>query len=429
MKVTLLSYGSRGDIQPFLALATGLQKAGHSVRLAAPERFTSFIESYQVPCQGLPGDPEEISLRFNDAGQNPLRIIHALSAYIFEIAPEVARTALAACEDADCIVHGFLFTAGGHAFACQLGIPDVSVQTFPMFAPTRAFPNVSVAKLPPGGLSYFSHWLFDRVFRWVGNNGYARIRRTHPDIGLPAKLPWPFEASPSRLQTPLVFAFSPSVIRPPREWLDQVHIHTPGYFFLDDAAYQPENELVEFLEAGEAPVCITFGSMVNRKLKFIRSIVGEALQGTQQRAIFLTGWGDRRAGPELGGGNLLELELAAHDWLFPRCKLIIHHGGAGTTAAALRSGRPSMVIPLAGDQPFWARRVNELRVGPGSITIQSLTAERLRAAIALAGGSAVKQRAEEVGDWLGAEDGVGKAVRLIEGHTARFRAENGRRQP
>ncbi|MEW6093863.1 MAG: glycosyltransferase, partial [Chloroflexota bacterium] len=381
MKITLLTYGSRGDVQPFLALAVGLQKAGHIPTLAAPYRFDGFVAHYNIPFAPLPGDPEEISARFNDAGQNPFRTMRAIGDYVFKIAAEVSRAAIAASEHADLIIHSFLFTAGGHTFARQRDIPDISIQTFPMFAPTRAFPNVSVATLPPGWLSYTSHWLFDRVFRYGGNIGYGRIRRSHLNIPLPPRLSWPFAPSPGRPLTPLLFAFSPSVVPPPREWQGQPHIHVPGYFFLEDEAYQPSPVLADFLSAGEPPVCITFGSMVNRQMERIRSVVLEALQRTRQRVIILTGWGDWGLS-SAPAANILTLDSAPHDWLFPRCRLVIHHGGAGTTAAALRAGAPSMVIPMAGDQPFWAQRVNALGVGPHSIPLKKLAAENLARALA-----------------------------------------------
>jgi sterol 3beta-glucosyltransferase len=196
MRITLLTYGSRGDVQPFLALALGLKKAGHTPTLAAPHRFADFVGRYGIRFSPLPGDPEVISARFNDAGRNPIRTIRAIGDYVFEIAAGVVQAAMSASEDADCIVHSFLFTAGGHMLACERGIPDISIQTFPMFAPTRAFPNVSATQLPPGWLSYASHWLFDRVFRYGGNLGYGRLRRAHPDLSLPAKLSWPFAPPP-----------------------------------------------------------------------------------------------------------------------------------------------------------------------------------------------------------------------------------------
>jgi sterol 3beta-glucosyltransferase len=428
MKITILAYGSRGDIQPFLALAVGLQKAGHVPCLAAPHRFAEFVEQYNICFAPLPGDPEELSARFNDAGQNPIRTIRAISDYVFEIAPQVSQAAFDACAGADLIIHGFLFTAGGHTIACQLGIPDISIQTFPMFAPTKAFPNVSMSVLPSGWLSYASHWLFDRVFRYGGGSGYRRIWRLDPDIPLPRKLSWPFPPAPDRPRTPLLFAFSSSVIPPPREWQDQPHIHLPGYFFLEEEAYDPPELLVDFLASGEPPVCVTFGSMVNRKMETIRAVLLEALRLTRRRAIILTGWGDWGLSTATAA-DVLTLDSIPHAWLFPRCKLVIHHGGAGTTAAALRSGIPSMAIPLAGDQPFWAQRVDHLGVGPHSIALKELSVRRLADALLEADSPTYMAGARTLGQALHAEDGVGAAIRLVERYAAPARRLDSTHQP
>ena len=177
MHITLLTYGSRGDFQPFLALAIGLQKAGHTVQLAGPGRFAEFATQHNVPFATLAGDPEIISGRFNNAGTNPVKVAYAIWEYIYAIAPHVVRDARAALAGADLVIHSFLFTTGGHTFARELGIPDVSVQTFPMFAPTQAFPNPAMAGIPPGALSYFSHWLTAQVFWYGGNTGMPRLSK------------------------------------------------------------------------------------------------------------------------------------------------------------------------------------------------------------------------------------------------------------
>jgi sterol 3beta-glucosyltransferase len=232
-----------------------------------------------------------------------------------------------------------------------------------------------------------------------------------PDMPLPVKLPWPFDVTPKHPRTPLVFAFSPSALPPAPEWQGQSHIHVPGYFYLEEDNYAPPKRLVDFLAAGEAPVCITFGSMVNRNMESIRFTCLEALRRTHKRAIILTGWGDWGLSST---DDILELDSAAHSWLFPRCSLIIHHGGAGTTGAALHAGIPSMVIPLAGDQPFWAKVVDNLQVGPHSIGLKNFSSERLVTAITEADSPIYQLHAHEMGQRLAAEDGVGSVVRLVE---------------
>ena len=417
MKITILTYGSRGDVQPFVALALGLQKNGHVVKLAAPHKFNEFVTSHGITFVPLAGDPEEISRLINNAGTNPARVVASMWNYIFSIAPQVSRVAFPACEGADLIIHSFLFTVGGHSWAYEHNTPDISVQTFPMFAPTREFPNVSALNVPPGLFSYFSHWFATQVF-WVGgNSGYGPAQRANPDPHYPKKLYWPFDASPHHLRTPLLFAYSPGILPRPKDWQEDIHV--TGYFFLDEKSYQPPVELSEFLAAGDPPVCVSFGSMVNRKAKGIDEIVRAALSRTGNRGIILSGWGGTE---NQSSKKFLYLKSAPHDWLLPRCKLVIHHGGAGSTAAGLRAGIPNIIVPFTADQPFWGNRVHAIGAGPKPILVNNLSVENLMRAIAEAESDAVCERAQGIGQRIRSEDGVKNAVELIEIYSQKFKS-------
>ena len=410
MKIAILTYGSRGDVQPFLTLALGLQKAGHAVKLAAPHRFADFVGRHRATFVPLAGDPEFISQRLNDASANPIRMICAIRGYLVTVADQVARQAFAACDGAELVIHSFLFTTGGHSLARKRGIPDISVQTFPVFAPTRATPPVAIPNLPQGLPSYFFHWLFTQVFWHGGNLGFTRLRRADPDT-FDIDLHWPFAPDDTRPITPLLLAFSPTVIPRPNDW-SSPHIHIPGYFFLDSSdSYQPPAKLEGFIAAGEQPVCVTFGSMIHRNSKRIYETVLAALDRTKNRAIILTGWSDLQnlVLPE----SVLVVDSAPHDWLLPRCKAVIHHGGAGTTAAGLRSGIPNLVVSFAADQPFWGRRVHAIGAGPQPIPVKRLTTEKMVAALVEADGDAVRSGARAAGRKIRDEAGVETAVTLI----------------
>lgn len=410
MNITILAYGSRGDIQPFVALARGLQVRGHQVKLAAPHRFADFVAEYHVPFVPLAGDPEEISRRFTAAGQNTLKVVHAIRDYVNSIAVDVTRGAFAACDDAELIVHSFLFTTGAHSLARARGIPDVSIQTFPIFAPTREYPPAALSSLPPGLLSYFGHWLNTQIFWHGGNSGYDQKRKRHPGV-FSFDLSWPFDEKPPRRATPLLFAVSPTVLPPAREWANRVTV--TGYFFLDSPAdYRPPTELMRFLEAGPAPICVTFGSMIHRASDRIAEMVLGAIRSAGQRAIVLTGW-DGWKGRD-SSDDLFFIESVPHDWLLPRCKAVIHHGGAGTTGAGLRAGIPNVVIPFAGDQMFWGKRVHAIGAGPQPILVKSLTARRLQSALTEVEEGALRSRVQEVGRAIQAEDGVGETIRVVE---------------
>ncbi len=415
MNITILTYGSHGDVQPFVALALGLQKNGHVVKLAAPHKFNEFVTSHGTTFVPLAGDPEEISRLINNAGVNPARVVASMWNYIFSIAPQVSRSAFPACKGADLIIHSFLFTVGGHSWAREHNIPDISVQTFPMFAPTCDFPSVSAPNIPPGVLSYFSHWFAAQVFWFGGYGGYGPAQRANLGIHYPKKLYWPFDSRPHHLRTPLLFAYSPSILPRPKDWGE--HVHVTGYFFLDEKSYQPPVELSDFLAAGDPPVCISFGSMVNRKAKHIDSVVRESLSRTGCRGIILSGWGGVE---NVSSKILLYLKSVPHDWLLPRCKLVIHHGGAGSTAAGLRAGIPNIVVPFTADQPFWGGRVHAVGAGPSPILVKNLSVENLTRAIAEAESRAVCKRAHAVGQRIRGEDGVKSAVELIEAYAREF---------
>jgi sterol 3beta-glucosyltransferase len=425
MKISILTYGSRGDVQPFLALAVALQKAGHAPTLAAPGRFVDLATGYGIPFAPLAGDPAEISRRINNAGQNPFRMVRAIQGYVFGIAAHVAQQALAVCQGSDLIIHSFLFTTGGHVFARHLGIPDISAQTFPIFAPTRAFPNVAFPAIPPGWMSYFTHWLATQIFWYGGNSGYGRVRKAMPGT-FPRKPTWPFRQTPERPRTPMLCAWSPTVIPVQPEWNDDVRV--TGYWTLnDESGYQPPAALMEFLSAGEPPVCVSFGSMVNRNADQIYQAVFNALATTHNRAVILSGWSELQSGKN--PDELFILDAAPHHWLFPRCKAVIHHGGAGTTAAGLCAGIPNIVVPFAADQPFWGRRVALLGAGPAPIPVKKLTAESLIWALVEAESSDIRGRAQSVGCALRVEDGLGTAVKLIEQYAVRFSEGNFNFQP
>jgi sterol 3beta-glucosyltransferase len=331
--------------------------------------------------------------------------------YVQSIAGEVALAAFASCEQADLIIHSFLFTTGAHSLAKQMGIPDVSVQLFPMFLPTTEFPNVATPKLPMGLLSYFSHWFASQIFWHGGNGSYERLRKQYGG-SLPVKLYWPFKGPSDKWQTLLLCAWSPMVLPRPRDW--PIHsIEMPGYLFLQsNEEYQPPRELANFLDAGEAPVCISFGSMIHRQAGRITSDVMKALRQSGERAVILTGWQAWNAEQD---EKILFLPDVPHDWLFPRCKVVVHHGGAGTTARAVWAGVPSVVIPFAADQLFWAKRLNVLGVAPKPVRVEGLSPAWLIEALMQARTGAMLEQAGRLGCRVREEDGLGKAVALIEG--------------
>ncbi len=410
MNITILTYGSRGDVQPFLPLSLGLMARGHSVKLAAPQRFKNLVEGHGITFVPLAGDPEDLSRRMNNVGFNPFKQMREMMDHAIAIGADVARQTDEACRDADLIIHTFAHAVGAHTTAREMNIPDVHIQTFPMFTPTGDYPNVAMPDLKLRALNYFSHYASSRISKWTAKFGYEQVRRR---AGLPKrKLYFPFDNDPFRSPTLILCAWSPSVLPPSAEWKDNVHV-TGYFFFSENESYQPPAELRDFLNAGESPICISFGSMVNRDANRIDEIIRTSLKQTNNRGIILSGWGKVN---QPSSNNLLYLESAPHDWLLPRCKMVIHHGGAGTTSAGLRAGIPNIVVPFTADQPFWGRRVHAIGAGPKPILVKHLTVERLTRAIAEASSPAAGERAQAARRKIRGEDGVNLAVKLIESH-------------
>lgn len=411
MHITILAYGSRGDVQPYVALGRGLQRAGHTVRLAAPELFESFVTGYGLEFFPLAGDPTQLMRKaVEKAGSNLLRIGPVILEYAVPLAIQMLTGVRQACQGADAILHSLLLTVTGHEIALQLGVPDFSALVFATFARTAAFPNQAFPELPLGGIyNRLTHDVFTQMF-WQGNRlAYAWIRRKHPE--LPRLSTWAFAPS-NRRPTPILYGFSPEVIPKPPDWDEDTHV--TGYWFLEAVSgWRPPLDLVDFLEAGSPPVYIGFGSVVTREAKLLTEIALEALAQTGQRGLLLTGWGGL-VGTDLPK-HVFQIDSAPFDWLFPRMAALVHHGGMGTTAAGLRAGVPAIVVPFTADQPFWGRRIYQLGVGPKPILRKKLTAKKLAEAIDKAlNDQAMRRQAARLGERICAEDGARRAVEVIE---------------
>ena len=415
MNITILTYGSRGDVQPFLPLSIGLMANGHSVKLAAPSRFKNLVEGYGIRFIPLPGEPEDLSRRLNDAGFNFVKMIREMMDHAVEIGVEMLQKTNEACADADLIIHTFAHVIGAHTLAREKNIPDIHIQTFPMFTPTGDYPNVTIPDLKIRFLNRFTHLASQKITWWTSNLGFEQVRRR---AGLPMrKLYSPFKEDPLRPLMPILCAWSPSVLPPSSEWRNNVHV--TGYYFFDvDVSYMPSTALQNFLDADKPPVCISFGSMVNRDAERIDSIVRSALEKTNNRGLILSGWS---AVKDHVSDDLIYLDVVPHDWLLPRCKMIVHHGGAGTTSAGLRAGIPSVVVPFTADQPFWGNRVQAVGAGPKPVYVNKLSVDNLTQAIFEADDKVIRKRAQVLGQRLRCENGVQYTSRLIEKYVSEFK--------
>lgn len=416
MRLTILTYGTRGDVQPYVALGQGLIARGHQVSLAAPEQFADFATDYGLDFYPLPGNIADLVLNIVDGtARNPVNRLLAYFKFAIPLAIEVSRTCAAAVEESDGILHAFFMNSSGEMLATQKGIKHMGCLVLPMFTPTVEFPLMIFQRQFPGWINKLTHQLFQKSFWWMTKFAYTVFIRPK-DQSLPPLTVWPF--SPGKpYDVPIVYGVSASVLPRPTDWPPNRSM--TGFWYLDsEEAYSPPLALRSFLAAGPAPIYIGFGSMMTRDPEKVQRAVLEAIRITEKRVVLSSGWGGFAEGvlPE----NIFTLDTyVPHEWLFPRMAAIVHHGGAGTTAAALRAGKPTVIVPFGADQPFWGRRVAELGVGPAPILKRQLTGERLAAAIREATtNEAMKARATALGEQLRAEHGVETAVELIETYFA-----------
>jgi len=409
LKITLLTYGSRGDVEPFIALAQGLSRAGHAVRLAAPQVFAPLVASTQVEFFGLPGDPGQLVRGLVDeAGRNQWRMVFAMGDFVLPLALEVSQIVGKAAARADLIVHSFLLTSLGYELARRQGIPDISAQLFPVFCNTTEFPAPTFPPLPLGGAyRWLTHQIVSQVF-WQGSRFLYRIARSKHPV-LPPLTGWPFDRRNDR-QTPILYAFSPSVVPRPTDW--RLDAHITGYWFPQGSEdWQPPQALLDFLAAGPKPLVVAFGSTASRRLRGLGAQLLEALALTGQRGILVgSGFSPQKLPPQV-----YSIPGAPYEWLFPRAAAVLHHGGAGTTGKGLQAGVPNIVLPFTSDQPFWANRVRSLGVGPRPLAPRSITVKKLAAGIEAALHDAnMRERAAQIGEAIRREQGVSRAVSIIE---------------
>lgn len=411
MKAVILTYGSRGDVEPFFALANGLIRAGHDALVVGPGTFSTLASERGIAFIPLPGDPEAVAADLVQvAGHSPWKMVHVVSKLILPIGAEVYHIAREVCRGADVVVNSFLFTTGGPEIVDQLGIPSFSAQLFPIFTATGDFPGVVTPDLPLGRkYRHLTHAILEQVF-WQGSRLlYRRVRRENPDF--PPLSGWPL-AKERQPPVPVLYAYSRHVLPRPADWPD--HAHVTGYWFRDETEPHGIPEaLKSFLMNGPPPVYIGFGSVIAGDPARFARIAVKALNITGQRGVLATGWGGLQAEelPE----HVFAISDVPHSWLFPKMVAAVHHGGAGTTGASLRAGIPTLIVPFTSDQPFWGRRVHHLGAGPAPISPRRLNAQNLASAIReMVGDEAMRSRAARLGEAIRMEDGVGHAVSLIE---------------
>jgi sterol 3beta-glucosyltransferase len=410
MNISILTLGTRGDVQPYVALGLGLQRAGHYVKLITDSGFAALVRDH-----GLSFTPLETGIiqlaqsaqgKAAMAGKGRLRLMK-------EVMPMLRRMmddTWVAAQDSDAVIYHAKILSGIH-IAEKLNVPGYLAMAMPAYSPTTQFAN------PVMGGGNYGAWLNKLSYTILNKASTLPFRKLvntfrREQLAMP---PFKDDVTLSGKPVPKLYAYSQYVVPRPTDWTSDTHV--TGYWFLPaTSAWKPAPELLSYLSAGPPPVYIGFGSMSSEDTATKTAIVLDAMQQTGQRAVLATGWGGLAAmnAHANAPANVFVLDNAPHDWLFPQCAAVVHHGGAGTTAAGLRAGKPTVVVPFFGDQPFWGRRVHALGVGPQPIPQKNLTAAALADAIRQATTDVTMQaKARRLGEFISAEDGVANAVSII----------------
>ncbi|KAF9942311.1 Sterol 3-beta-glucosyltransferase [Mortierella alpina] len=419
LRITCLTIGSRGDVQPYIALCKRLMKDGHHCRIATHGEYKDWIEGHGIEFGLVGGDPGELIELCVENGMFTVSFFREGLKRFRGWLDELMETAWVACQDTDVLIESPSAMAGIH-IAEKLAIPYFRAFPFP-WTRTRAFPHpFAVPEHNLGrGYNYMTYVMIEQVF-WKGISGQVnRWRRNTLGLG-PTSLE-KMEAD----QVPSLYSWSPHVVPGPIDWRSWIHV--TGYWFLDnpDLSWTPPRDLVEFLNADpkKKPIYIGFGSMVVPDPDGMTRTIIEAVVKSGVRAIISKGWSDRLTSqddPTAAGAkktpaeeivippSVYMLKSVPHDWLFPQLSGCVHHGGAGTAAAGLRAGIPTVIKPFFGDQYFWAQRLEESGVG---VWCHDLTVKKLTSAlVTITTDEIMIRKAHAIGERIRQEDGVGKAV-------------------
>ncbi|KAI9837038.1 MAG: hypothetical protein M1819_000687 [Sarea resinae] len=443
MNVVIHVVGSRGDVQPFVALGKVLKRDyNHRVRLATHPSFKEFVEENGLEFFSIGGDPAELmafmvknpglmpgmdTLRSGDIGKRRKGMYEIIKGCWRSCIEAGDGTGIAASDDAaaeftrldtgdssgsepltpfvaDAIIANPPSFAHVHC-AERLGIPLHLMFTMP-WTPTQAFPH-PLANIQSNNsdlsLANFISYALVEMMTWQGlGDVINRFRERY--LGLESISLACAPGMVNRMKIPFTYCWSPALIPKPRDWGSEITIS--GFFFLSLASnFTPDPDLAAFLEAGPPPVYIGFGSIVVDDPNAMTKLIFEAVKKTGQRALVSKGWGGFGAN-EIGiPEGVFMLGNVPHDWLFKHVSCVVHHGGAGTTAAGIALGRPTVVVPFFGDQAFWGAMTAKAGAGPAPIPYKTLTADKLAGAILEALEPNALARAGELGDKIREERG------------------------
>jgi sterol 3beta-glucosyltransferase len=416
MHYAIIAYGSRGDVQPFVALALGLMKKGHRVTLLANKNFKSFVEDYGVGFFPLYGNIEQM---VNSPELTALLKSGSAISYFREFRkmtqksqPRVNDDIRSGCAQADVLIATPLTVIWVYSIAEKLGKRWAIVQLSVPAIPTTEFPFASLGFFNSPGYNLFTYRLVRHIY-WRLNK--KDINQHRSSLYLPP-LDHSILTKIDEQKIPSLYAISSGLFPRPKDWNAQVDI--TGFIFLRDAPKRTRTNnnragLRAWLKKGPPPVYIGFGSIPIPKKDLFASILNEIIDTSNYRFVFCKGWSKI---PDLfQSDRLFIVNSANHGWLFPQCLTAVFHGGIGTLAAVLKANIPPIIVSIFADQPLLGKLIASKGLG-FHIPFKKLTSAELIDAIAKVQSSPIKQNAAALGKRIKAENGLEKAIGILENY-------------
>lgn len=407
--ILLISGGSRGDVQPFLLLGKALQDAGCEVLLALPPSYEAEANDNDLPFRALRADFDamlagQAGQNLKNSGRNPLAMMREGRRAMQDMGRLLVEDAWTLSQETSAIIGHIGLSACTQAIAAHRSIPLVQVALQP-FMPTGDFPHPLLPLRFSLGRAYnrLTGNLIKRITWSVFGGEVKRLKDKYP-----ALRPYTQREYFAALDTtPILNAFSPALIPFPADWKPNNHL--TGFWLPPTMSdWEPPETVTQFLAAGSPPIFIGFGSVSDTASI---QVVLDALHISGERGILVGFDATHVTLPD----TVLAISSIPYEWLFPRVKAVIHHGGAGTTAHALRAKRSMLAVPQLLDQFFWAERVFQSGAGLKPIANKNLTVNMLAEAIRILGTDGILQtRADVLGAQVLAENGLKNAVEVIQ---------------
>jgi len=416
MKITILTYGTAGDVVPYIALALGLAGRNHQVTLAAPQNFENLVKSFGVHYHPLHGDSQSLlesehGMKWMAAGEVKL-FMKELNILFEQIGDQLQKDAMNACEGSDLIIIGTLMINYGTTISEKLKIPYLMAFVNPVGAKTKAFPHfiISYRAFPFGWLNLLTYKL---LYDAYSKQTRDQINKWRVSIGLQSTMTNVSYQS-IKLKAPIFHSYSPVLLPRPDDW--DSHIAVTGVWKIKSDTKLTENpsqEFTQWIREGSPPVYFGFGSMPVLNPEEIQKMVYEICAELGIRAIINAGWSKFEGSQNDLGSPVYFIKQTNLEWLFPLCSIIVHHGGVGTTHLSLESGIPTIICSIFADNPLWGERLERLKIGR-HIRFKELGKKKLIRAIKDLQIDEIRERARQVGEKVRKEDGLNTVIDLIE---------------